>query len=188
MVKKSIVIKRRAWFAQVLVRTAQLSVAMSGVTLVSALGLGLGAAYAQTGSAWKVGDSPSLPPLELLDGTGVNWQALRGRVVVLEFWGSWCPFCARQNPLLDQFYRAHRGRGLEVITISLDKTREAALTYVQKGGYTFKVAMSTPQWNLIAQQRRGLPQLFVLDRQGRLVMIEVREMLEEDIREIAKFL
>jgi len=62
MVEKSIVIKRRAWFAQVLVRTAQLSVAMSGVTLVSALGLGLGAAYAQTGSAWKVGDSPSLPP------------------------------------------------------------------------------------------------------------------------------
>lgn len=186
MMKNSIVIKRRTWIAQSLARTVQLSAVISGATLFSVLGPGV--ADAQTGTVWRVGDSPSLPPLELLDGTGVNWQALRGRVVVLEFWGSWCPFCARQNPLLDQFYRAHRDRGLEVITISLDRTREAALTYVQKGGYTFKVAMSTPQWNLIAQQRRGLPQLFVLDRQGRLVMIEVREMLEEDIREIAKYL
>lgn len=146
-----------------------------------------GRAFAQT-TAWKVGDRVSLPPLELLDGTRVEWAALAGKVVVLEFWGSWCPFCARQNPVLDKFYREHQSRGLEVITISLDKTKDAAVAYMKKGGYAFKAGMATQAWNDIYKQRKGLPQLFVIDRRGQLVMIEVREMMEEDIRDIAKFL
>jgi thiol-disulfide isomerase/thioredoxin len=138
--------------------------------------------------AWKVGDRVTLPALELLDGSRVDWAALSGKVIVLEFWGSWCPFCARQNPILDRFYRDHQSRGLEVITISLDKTKDAAVGYMKKGGYAFKAGMATPAWNDIYKQRKGLPQLFVLDRSGKIVMIEVREMMEEDIRDIAKYL
>lgn len=136
----------------------------------------------------KLGEPVALPPLALLDGSAVDWQALKGKVIVLEFWGSWCPFCARQNPTLDKFYRDHRSRGLEVITISLDKTKEAAISYMQKGGYAFKAGMATPAWTDIYKRRKGLPQLFVIDRSGRLAMVEVREMMEEDIRDIAKLL
>jgi thiol-disulfide isomerase/thioredoxin len=143
-------------------------------------------AFAQ--SRWELGQQVELPALELLDGSAVDWKALRGKVIVLEFWGSWCPFCARQNPLLDSFYKDHRSRGLEVITISLDKTKQGAIDYMKKGGYAFKAGMTTPQWNAIYKQRKGLPQLFVIDRQGRLVMIEVREVMEDDIRDIARFL
>lgn len=139
-------------------------------------------------AVWKVGDRVSLPPLELLDGQSVDWAKLSGKVVVLEFWGTWCPFCARQNPVLDKFYRDHQAKGLEVITISLDKTKDAAIAYMKKGGYAFKAGMATPAWQAIYKQRRGLPQLMVIDRSGKLVMIEVREMLEDDIRDIAKFL
>lgn len=139
-------------------------------------------------AVWRVGDRVSLPPLELLDGQSVDWAKLSGKVLVLEFWGTWCPFCARQNPILDKFYRDHQAKGLEVITISLDKTKDAAVAYMKKGGYAFKAGMVTPAWQAIYKQRRGLPQLMVIDRSGKLVMIEVREMLEEDIRDIAKFL
>lgn len=144
--------------------------------------------YAQSASGWAVGQIVTPPSLELLDGTSVDWLSLRGKVIVLEFWGSWCPFCARQNPLLDAFYREHRHRGLEAITISLDKTKQAAQAYMAKGGYAFKAGMTTPAWDAIYRQRKGLPQLFVLDRKSRLVMAEAREMLEEDIRDIAKYL
>ena len=137
---------------------------------------------------WQIGQSVRPPPLELLDGTAVDWTSLQGKVVVLEFWASWCPFCARQNPLLDKFYRQHRTQGLEVITISLDKTKEAAVAYMKKSGYAFKAGMVTPQWDAIYQQRKGLPQLFAIDRKGRLATIEVREMMEEDIRDLAKLL
>ena len=139
-------------------------------------------------SRWELGHKVSLPALELLDGSSVDWASLQGKLIVLEFWGSWCPFCARQNPLLDAFYKENRGRGLEVITISLDKTKQGAIDYMKKGGYAFKAGMVTPQWSAIYRQRKGLPQLFVIDRQGILVMIEVREVMEDDIRDIARFL
>lgn len=142
---------------------------------------------AQT-APWQVGQSVSLPALELLDGTAVDWKSLHGKVIVLEFWAAWCPFCARQNPLLDKFYRNNREQGLEVITLSLDKTKEAALAYMKKGGYAFKAGMATAEWAAIYQQRKGLPQLFAIDRKGRLATIEVREMMEEDIRDLAKLL
>lgn len=155
----------------------------SGVALLPGLApLGL----AQ--SRWELGQRVQLPALELLDGSTVDWKALQGKVIVLEFWGSWCPFCARQNPLLDSFYKANRSRGLEVITISLDKTKQGAIDYMKKGGYAFKAGMTTPEWSAIYKQRKGLPQLFVIDRQGKLVLIEVREVMEDDIREIARFL
>jgi thiol-disulfide isomerase/thioredoxin len=137
---------------------------------------------------WELGQKVDLPTLELLDGSTVDWKALQGKVIVLEFWGSWCPFCARQNPLLNSFYKEHRARGLEVITISLDKTKQGAIDYMKKGGYAFKAGMTTPEWSAIYRQRKGLPQLFVIDRQGRLAMIEVREVMEDDIRDIARFL
>lgn len=137
---------------------------------------------------WSIGQQVTPPPLTLFDGTLVDWGALRGKVIVLEFWAAWCPFCARQNPILDRFYRDHQSRGLDVITVSLDKTKEAALAYMRKGGYAFKAAMANEAWTAIYQQRKGLPQLFVIDRTGKLVMIEIRELMEEDIREITRFL
>lgn len=154
---------------------------------LSALALGMNTAKAQS-PLWKLGDAVQLPPLELLDGSMVDWSSYKGKVVVLEFWGSWCPFCARQNPLLDRLYKEHQSKGLEVITISLDKTKEAASAYMKKGGYAFRAGLATPPWHAIYRQRKGLPQLFVLDRSGRLVLAEVREMMEEDLRDIAKFL
>lgn len=137
---------------------------------------------------WTIGETVKLPPLRLLDGTAVDWTSLRGKLIVLEFWASWCPFCARQNPILDRFYREHRDRGLEVITISLDKTPEAADAYMKKGGFAFKAGWATPEWQSIYEQRKGLPQLFAIDRKGRLASIEVRELMEEDIRDLAKLL
>ena len=144
-------------------------------------------AIAQTAS-WKLGDTVRPPALTLLNGQPINWDSLKGKVIVLEFWGSWCPFCARQNPILDRFYKQHQARGLEVITVSLDKTADVAQQYMKKGGYSFKAGMVTPEWDAIYRQRRGLPQLFVIDRKGKLVLIEVREMLEDDILDIARFL
>lgn len=137
---------------------------------------------------FAIGQRFQPPALTLLDGTPVDWRGLQGNLLIIEFWTSWCPFCARQNPLLDRFYREHQSRGLDVITISLDKTKDTAVAYMKKGGFAFKAAMATEAWAAIYRQRQGLPQVFVIDRRSRIVAIEVREMMEEDIREFARFL
>ncbi len=138
--------------------------------------------------AWNKGDVVALPPLTLLDGRLLNPATLRGKVVVLEFWASWCPFCTRQNPHIEALYRAHRSRGLEVLAISIDKTQKAAADYLKSRGYTFLAAMLNPGYERIFRLRLGLPQTYVIDREGRLALVEMGEMFEEDIGDIAKLL
>jgi len=138
--------------------------------------------------AWNKGDVVALPPLTLLDGRLLNPATLRGKVVVLEFWASWCPFCTRQNPHIEALYRAHRSRGLEVLAISIDKTQKAAADYLKSRGYTFLAAMLNPGYERIFRLRLGLPQTYVIDREGRLALVEIGEMFEEDIGDIAKLL
>jgi thiol-disulfide isomerase/thioredoxin len=121
---------------------------------------------------WKLGEQASFLPLTRLDGTQIDWTSYRSKVLILVFWASWCPFCARQNPLLDRLYRRQRDRGLAMVTISLDKAPELARQY----------------WQAVFRQRKGLPQLFVFDRAGVLRQIEVREMLDDDIEELSRYL
>jgi len=140
------------------------------------------------GRPWQLGARPDLPPLERLDGSKVDWSTYRGRVLLVEFWASWCPFCARQNAMLDRFLRDHRSRGLAMLGVSIDKTAEAARAYLLKHAYSFESGMVTPAWQAILRQRKGLPQLFVFGRDGRLLQIELGEMLEEEVAELARHL
>ncbi len=137
---------------------------------------------------WKLGEQASFLPLTRLDGTQIDWTSYRSKVLILVFWASWCPFCARQNPLLDRLYRRQRDRGLAMVTISLDKAPELARQYVAKHAYEFEVGFATASWQAVFRQRKGLPQLFVFDRAGVLRQIEVREMLDDDIEELSRYL
>lgn len=137
---------------------------------------------------WKLGERARFLPLTRLDGTQIDWTSYRLKVLILVFWASWCPFCARQNPLLDRLYRSQRDRGLAMVTISIDKTPELARQYVAKHAYEFEVGFATAPWQAVFRQRKGLPQLFVFDRAGVLRQIEVREMLDDDVEELSRYL
>ena len=137
---------------------------------------------------WNQGETVVLPPLTLLDGTALDLAAMRGKLVVLEFWASWCPFCAKQNPLIEALYVEHRARGLHVVGVSIDKTRKAADDYVRRHRYSFKAGMVNPAYAAIYHLRKGLPQTYVIGRDGRLAQFDMGEMFEEDIRAIARHL
>lgn len=139
-------------------------------------------------AAWSTGETVALPPLTLLDGSQLDVAALKGKVAVVQFWASWCPFCAKQNPLIEALHRTHRSRGLEVVTISIDKSRDAAADYMRSKGYTFRAGMVTPAWNAIFRLRKGLPQVYVIGRDGRVLQSEMGEMFEEDVKAIARHL
>lgn len=139
-------------------------------------------------AVWDKGQAVALPPLTLLDGAVLDLTALRGKVVVLEFWASWCPFCAKQNPLIEALYREYKTRGLEVVAVSIDKSRKAADEYMRKHRYSFKAGMISPAYEAIFKLRKGLPQTYVIGRDGRIAQLDMGEMFEEDIRAIARFL
>jgi thiol-disulfide isomerase/thioredoxin len=145
-------------------------------------GVSLGPALAAT-----VGDRVDWRDVTLLDGRTLPASALAGRVVVVEIWASWCPFCARQNPLLQQLHDAHGGRGLEFLTFSIDREPAQARAYMAKHKYTFPAAMATPQIDQWFGPREGLPELYVVERDGRIVFREAKEMFPEDMQALARF-
>ncbi len=141
-------------------------------------------------SAWalELGKPVQLPTLELLNVKPWRLDDHRGKVVILEFWHSRCPFCMKQNPLLDAFFKEHESKGLEVVTVTIDKKKADAEKYMKDHGYRFGAGLADATWHAIYKSRKGLPQLFVIDRQGVLQAIELGEMFPDELAELKRFL
>ena len=124
--------------------------------------------------------------VRLVDGRTLKASELNGRPVVVEFWASWCPFCAKQNPYIEKLHR-EQGDGLRVLTFSIDKTEQAARDYLVHHSYTFPAAMAGAQSDAWFGARRGLPVIHVVDARGHIVFTESGEMFEEDVAALQRF-
>lgn len=142
---------------------------------------------AGTAQAVEVGDVVTMPDVQLLDGTRVPGNAWRGHPVIIATWASWCPFCALQNPRLQKLHDATRNTDLRILTISIDANPQLAKDYVAKRNFTFPVTMETDALCAATGPRKGLPELLVLDANGRVVRKEVGEMLEDDVADLAQY-
>ena len=151
--------------------------------VVVMLVLGTGAAQ-----ALQVGDPVALPDIKLHDGSVLRAADLKGKVVVVEYWASWCPFCKNTMPHLQKFYDANKAKGLEVIVLSIDKTEREATDALRQRGFTFRAGMATEQTNRVFGRLRGLPVTYVIGRDGRLARQDMGEIFPEDIAEYAEFL
>ncbi|MFA7665123.1 MAG: TlpA disulfide reductase family protein [Burkholderiaceae bacterium] len=130
----------------------------------------------------------TLPAARLIDGTVLPAEHWRDKVVVIELWATWCPFCAQQNPYLDRLHREHSARRLEVIGLSIDRDVEAVKAYVAKNDYRFHVAMFDADWKAAIGHPRGLPIVWVVGRDGRLARLEIGELFAEDVASFAELL
>jgi len=110
------------------------------------------------------------PPLqlELLDGGTFDTTSQRGKVIVLNFWATWCAPCREEMPAIDAFYRAHRAQGLEVLAINIDAPRDMAKVRRVMKDFSLPVALASG--NQIAGYGRfaRVPITFVVDRNGLL--------------------
>lgn len=129
----------------------------------------------------------ALPSLTLLDGRTLAAADVDGQVLVLYWWASWCPFCALQSPLMEQLWRAQRGRGLRFVGLSIDRKPEDATGYLARHGYSFPSALVTPAIARVLPKPKGLPVTVVRGRDGHVLMGEAGQLFPEDVEQIARF-
>lgn len=115
--------------------------------------------------------------LPALDGGTIDLPALRGKVVLIQFWASWCPDCNREMPVMLSTYQQFHARGLEVIGVSLDKDRAALLATVKKRGIFWPQYFDGKYWDNEVAVRygvRGVPELWLVNADGRVVATGVQ--------------
>ena len=126
----------------------------------------------QIGAAvgWK-GDLGSLPDftLETLDGSIITRADLEGKVVLVNFWATWCGPCRVEMPGFERVYQDHRDRGFVILGLSTERgEREKVADYADRRGVTYPIAISTPALENAFGGLRGLPTSFLVDRDGKI--------------------
>lgn len=136
----------------------------------------------------KLGAVLQAPPVTLLDGRVWMPSEVQGKLLVVYWWVSWCPFCAVQSPYVEALWRVHQAGGLAVLGLSLDKDPAPAIRYMGSKGYSFLAGLLTPAISRVLPKPSGLPVLVVRGRDGRVVFAERGEMLPEDVEGLKKYL
>ena len=163
-------------------------VPMNRRKFVQTIAVGLAAAVTFNATAASVGEAITLPPVTLIDGTVLKPEHWKGKVLVVERFATWCPFCKVQNPKLEKLLKANKAKGLEVLALSIDKNAAEVPKYMQQHGYTFSAAMMTPEWQRVLGDIKGLPVIWVIGRDGKVKQVEAGELLDEDVAELARWL
>ena len=183
-------------------RLAPVAPAAAGIaTTTAALGALPGTVLAQADTATSGNDAPlpardapaigspiRFPRTRLIDGSVREPGYWRGKLVVLELWATWCPFCRKQNPVLDKLYREHASKGLEVLGLSIDRKEDDIKKYYAETGYRFPSARFDRSWWEAIGKPKGLPIVWVVGRDSRLLQVEIGEMFPEDIQDLARLL
>jgi thiol-disulfide isomerase/thioredoxin len=142
--------------------------------------------------AAEVGHVIRWQDLTTLRGQTIKAATLERETVIVQFWASWCPFCAKQNPHIQALHRQSNGR-FRVLTISIDRRQSDALKYLNGMRYTFDAVWLPEQRGSASAtaslfgKRKGLPVVYVVRPGGKVVLKEAGEMFEEDIAALAKW-
>lgn len=103
------------------------------------------------------------------DDAGISLQELKGRVVYLDFWATWCPPCRKSFPWMDEMHARYKDEGLTIIAVSVDKKRELIEEFIEQRQPAFTVAHDPSGKVAKAYRLRGMPSSYLIDRNGLLV-------------------
>jgi thiol-disulfide isomerase/thioredoxin len=117
-------------------------------------------------SAVKAGDS--FPDLSAFGLEGKLPAATRGKVVLIDFWASWCDPCKESFPVMDELHKQYQDRGLLIIAINVDENRSDMEAFLKKHKADFLV-LRDPKQKLVEQVGAStMPSAFLLDHEGKV--------------------
>ncbi len=135
--------------------------------VVALLATGLGRDPSVTASP-LVGKAAPDFNLRGLDGPAVKLSALRGQVVVVNFWASWCAECQDEQDALDATWQRYQDSGVVLVGVDFEDTAGSARDYIHNVGLSYPVVDDTNSRTALAFGIRGIPETFLIDRTGHI--------------------
>ena len=140
------------------------------------------------GALWRIG-KPIGKPLTIkkftsIDGRKIDLAMMKGKVVLVEFWATWCGPCIEVLPDLKRAYSKYHGRGFEIIGISMDDNKNKLTRFVEKNEMPWPQYFEGGDYNQLATQlgAAATPEAWLIDKKGNLVDMNALYGLEAKIQ------
>ena len=114
------------------------------------------------------GEAPAFT-LPTLRGESVSLSEYRGKLVLINFWATWCPPCVEEMPSMEKLYKKMKGKPFEILAVSTIESESAVKEFVKKNGFSFSILLDKD--GSVAEKYGvfSLPETYILDRDGKVV-------------------
>jgi peroxiredoxin len=163
-------------------------VAILGVLLV-ALVFAIYSSLEKDPNAVKVGRMAPNFSLEQLNGSPITLSDLRGKGVVLNFWGTWCVPCKQEMPALQKQYEAYKDKGIAIIGVNISESPITIEPFLKQHGINFPILLDRKSEITKLYRIGPIPTTFFIDAEGKVKEIFIGQMNESIIADkVAKIL
>jgi len=118
-----------------------------------------------------------------LDGKEFSLQALRGKVVLLDFWATWCGPCRKDMPALERIYGEFGDRGLVMLGMNVGEDREAVSKFLAANKLSYPIVLAGQMEMLESYSVTAFPTVVLIGREGKIAMYHVGSGSESELRE-----
>lgn len=128
------------------------------------------------------------PPLKLSDveGNPVRLQAHLGKVIMLNFWASWCPPCIYEMPMMEELYLSRKDQAFSIWAVNMQESQEDVAAFMATKGFRFPVMLDLEGTASSSFAIQGLPSTYLIDCSGKLLghVIGILEWTSEPMRNL----
>jgi len=130
----------------------------------------------------RIADDFTLP---LLRGGNAALSSYRGKVVILNFWATWCPPCRTEMPSMETLYQRFNAQGLEILAVDIGESASSVQQFIRRAGYTFPVILDRDNRVSTVYQIEVIPTTYIINREGIIIGKVIGSIMWDNPRVIA---
>ena len=137
------------------------------------------------------GDGPA--PLDLkftsVDGQSIDLSKMRGKVVLVDFWATWCPPCRGEVPNVVAAYQKYHDKGFEIVGISLDQDKDALVAFTKENGMVWPQYFDGKGWDNDISKGFGIdsiPAMWLVGKDGKVITTDAGDDLDGQVESALK--